>query len=139
VNDTRCQDFYDFACGNFENVGSVNSFRVIRKQMMEHLRLLVEAEIPSDEIAPYKMVKDLHQSCLNTEMIDQIGRTGIEAIHTELGGWPVVVGATWNAETFFWHSQVAALRNRGYSVDYLFSSDVSTDDKDNTRNIIEVS
>jgi len=107
--------------------------------MMDHLRLIVEAEIAQNEITPFQMVKNLYQSCLNTEMINQIGRTGINAIHTELGGWPVVVGATWNAGTFSWQSQVAALRNRGYSVSYLFSFSVSTDSKDNTRRIIRVS
>jgi len=106
---------------------------------MEQLRLLVEAEIAQDEIKPYKMVKSFYQSCINTEMIDQIGRTGINAIHAELGGWPVVVGAAWNAGAFSWQSQATALRNKGFSINYLFSFYVSTDDKDSTRCIIEVS
>jgi len=107
--------------------------------MMDHLRLIVDEAAQVDEIAPFELVKNLYQACLNTGAIDQIGLTAISAIQSELGGWPAVVGSAWQSASFSWQQQVAAMSRKGHSVSFLINFDIDIDYKDNRRRLINVS
>lgn len=67
-----CDDFYNFACGNFventiipDDKVSVNTFSVISDKLQEQLRTIVTAPIEENEIEPFKNVKKLYLACMN--------------------------------------------------------------------------
>lgn len=67
-----CDDFYNFACGNFvdntiipDDKVSVNTFSVISDKLQEQLRTIVTAPVDENEIAPFKNVKKLYLACMN--------------------------------------------------------------------------
>ena len=67
-----CQDFYQFACGGFEqnriipdDKSSITTFSLISDKVTEQLRTLIEKPIADDEKTPFRLVKSLYQSCLN--------------------------------------------------------------------------
>lgn len=68
-----CDDFYQFACGKFEkttiipeDAGSVNTINMIEGQVMAQLHTLLNSEIQTNEIRPFKLAKQLYRQCMNT-------------------------------------------------------------------------
>lgn len=68
-----CDDFYQFACGNFdrtaiiaENSGGVNTMNLIEGRVMEQLHTILNSEIKPDDIRPFKMAKQMFRLCMNT-------------------------------------------------------------------------
>lgn len=67
-----CEDFYAFACGSFEkntiipdDESSVDTFSLLSDELTKKLRILIENSVEKDEAHPFKLVKQLYQSCLN--------------------------------------------------------------------------
>lgn len=56
-----------------------------------------------------------------------------------LGGWPVVDGDAWDPSAFTWIESVYRFREHGYSVDYFIDFSVTTDVKNSTYRVIDVS
>lgn len=53
-----------------------------------------------------------------------------------LGGWPVVLGDSWDEENFTWEQTDKNLRSLGYNPKYLFLIDVIKDEYDTSKNIL---
>jgi neprilysin len=78
-----CEDFYDFACGNFvketqipADKTQVNAFSAIQDKLQEQLRTTFEEPVADNEPAPFKLVKRLYKACMNTsELIFMIKST----------------------------------------------------------------
>jgi predicted metalloendopeptidase len=73
INDAidYCDDFYEFACGNYNpeipnDKASVNSFSLILDSLQERLNIMMSSEIDQEEIEPFKNVKRFYQNCLDT-------------------------------------------------------------------------
>lgn len=68
-----CDDFYEFACGNFikttiisEDAGSVNTINIIESRVLSQMHTLLNSEISPNEIRPFKMAKQFYRQCMNT-------------------------------------------------------------------------
>lgn len=67
-----CDNFYDFACGQFVkdtiipgDKVSVNSFNAINNKLMEQLREIITAPSKASEIKPFRVVKQLYFNCMH--------------------------------------------------------------------------
>lgn len=116
----------------------ITSFSQIDTQMREQLREIVSEPITAGEIVPFQNVKKLYQACSNTALIDQLGTAPVLNALNSMGGWPVV-NTAWNENAWTWQGSVASSRQFGYSVSYLLSFSVSTDNRDSTKRVIRVS
>jgi predicted metalloendopeptidase len=118
----------------------VTSFSVIDNKLREQLRTIINEPIQDNEIEPFKNVKRLYQACVNTDAIEALGVMPVKNIIDSMGGWPAVVGDTWNTpDTWTWQQASVWSRENGYSVSNLLSFSVSTDNKNTTKRIIRVS
>ncbi|XP_069975809.1 neprilysin-2-like isoform X2 [Penaeus vannamei] len=140
-----CDDFFRFSCGGFlqkkiipDEKSSLSRFNEISDDLQEKLRGLVEAD-PSDDDSPAtKMVKNLYKSCMDTDRINERGLNPLKEILTQMGGWPVVEGSSWDSSAFDWHTNVYINRKLGYSLDYIFDFSVTTNIKNSTWRIIDI-
>lgn len=67
-----CDDFYNFACGNFIKKAKVahdktyvNTFTIINDLLQEQLRTALEEPISESELGPFKNVKKYYKACTN--------------------------------------------------------------------------
>lgn len=140
-----CDDFYQFACGGFEkrniipdDQSSVTTFSLISDKVTEQLRTLVEKPIDDDEAQPFKLVKKLFKSCLNKTRAEEKGLEPLKDILAGFGGWPVVVGDSWDEESFIWYEMIYKFRQVGYSVDYFIDFSITADLKNSTFRTIDL-
>lgn len=140
-----CDDFYQFACGNFvkktnipDDKASITAFSIISDQLQEQLKTMIEEPVQKDEPKPFRLVKNLYRACMNKTAIEEDGLKTIKAIMKQFGGWPLLEKA-WNEDSFDWVKTIYNYRKVGYSVDYYVDFSVSIDLKNSTKRIIDVS
>ena len=56
----------------------------------------------------------------------------------EFGGWPVIVGDSWDESNFLWFEMIYKLRRMGFSSDLFIDFSVTTDLKNSTLRTIDV-
>jgi predicted metalloendopeptidase len=140
-----CDDFYHFACGNFikethipDEKVSVNIFSLIGDRLQEQLRSLVSEEAKEDESKPFTLAKNLYKACMNKSLIEERGIAPLLKIHKELGGWPVLVGDSWDEKSWSWIQSVKNFRKIGYSIDYIIDFSVNVNFKESTHRVIDL-
>lgn len=78
----------------------------------------------------------------NEQPLDVIQAKGVNPLKDvlrQMGGWPVLEGAAWDSSGFQWAQNVYINRQLGFSLDYLFDFSVSTNIRNSTWRIIDVS
>nr|CAD7452415.1 unnamed protein product [Timema tahoe] len=125
LNVDPCDNFYDFACGQFikkttipDEKSSVNRFTLISDELQMQLRQIVDEPVKADDLKPFRLAKDLFRSCINKSSIEERGLGPFRELLKELGGWPVLEGDAWKEADFTWLNTVYKFRKAGYSVDY---------------------
>ena len=71
-------------------------------------------------------------------MAEERGLQPLQDILKEFGGWPVVVGDSWDESRFEWTEVIYKFRRVGYSIDYFVDFSVTTDQKNTTARVIDV-
>ena len=137
-----CDDFYEYACGNWEQYfpipsdrGGYDTFEILREELDSKLRELLEEDIHPENTKSTQSVKMLYRSCMNTEIIEDRGEKPLLELLDELGGWPVLMGDSWSGDDFDWVELVSQLRL--YNNDILVSLWVGPDGKDSDQYIVQ--
>lgn len=128
-----CDDFYDFACGNFVNTTqipdhknevdtiteNVDEVQLDLKNILEDTNRLVNE--PESLVLP----RVFYKTCLNETKIEE---DGIQPFLDQLelfGSWPVLKGDEWNSS---WDllDTIGVMRKVGYPTSYIVSATVTT-------------
>ena len=140
-----CTDFYQFACGGFvaetvipDHQTSKGSFSIVRDKLNERLRKIFEAKSLATEPKVYEHVRNLYQTCMDTETIEKNSVNDLKEIVGNIGGWPVLQGEKWTGENFKWHELSIKASDEGLSSDRMISIGIGTDSKDSLKRILEI-
>ncbi|CAF1615486.1 unnamed protein product [Rotaria sp. Silwood1] len=113
-----CEDFYHFACGTW-----LKNARIPEDNLL--------SSTPGNGAVEPKAVinaRNLYKSCINDTNIEIDGvELVLPIINTELGGWPILQGASWNVSTFNLSNLLLKLRK--YDNGIVFSVATATDQK----------
>lgn len=127
-----CENFYNFACGNYYRINPPdtppyqrNIFQSISKTLSHRLlRLLQEDDEQSVDTPTDQKVKHFFDSCLNIESLSKAYRSKLLDIVKEFGKMPVLEGDQWQESEFDWLKTVAKIAHKynihmiiGYLVD----------------------
>ncbi|KAG4073989.1 hypothetical protein HA402_014194 [Bradysia odoriphaga] len=123
-----CDNFYEFACGNFvkntepEN-GWLDPFAILSRRVQLYLYEILREEAQPDELKAIRLAKNFFSSCLNTTATEKRGLTPLTDILNELGGWPILEGDSWSEVDFNWVDLLKQLRGIGLDANMIsFSS-----------------
>ncbi|XP_017847714.1 neprilysin-2 isoform X2 [Drosophila busckii] len=141
-----CDNFYEFACGSYveqENIPddkvSISTFSVISDKLQEQLKDIITADRPDTEPKHFQLPNLLYRACMNKTLIETLGPEPITKIAKSLGGWPLLVGDSWNADnTWSWQEQVKKFRGAGFSMDYIIDFSIGVDLQNSTKRIIDL-
>lgn len=147
-----CDDFYNFACGRFvkdstlhDRRDTLNAFSVTDDKLKDQLRRLFTRKIELDEIKPYKMVKMLYKSCINSCASETRGIEPLRKLIDSIGGWPMLETGQWNENgwdleqsimklrTFVTHNKDNIFRGFNFFGRFRHSSEASNVDSDGKR------
>lgn len=137
-----CDDFYQFACGNFakESNESDDIFSRVQHELNAQLHALISEKIDPNDPAPFNMAKRLYNACMNESQIEEHGLEPLLSITDKMGGWPVVKGDQWNENADWnWIETIKHFNSIGYSADYIFGFTIATDLKNTTARTLYVS
>jgi hypothetical protein len=82
--------------------------------------------------------RNLYHSCIDEQKIEDDGVDSIfSLINTQLGGWPILQGSSWDNSTFNLLNLLLKLRE--YNNNIIFGIDTSIDDKNSTEYDLAVS
>ncbi|CAF4938123.1 unnamed protein product, partial [Rotaria sp. Silwood1] len=132
-----CEDFYHFACGTWlknaripEDTSVQNIFNLLDTQLDFNIIDLLSSTPGNGAVEPKAVInaRNLYKSCINETNIEIDGvELVLSIINTELGGWPILQGASWNVSTFNLSNLLLKLRK--YDNGIVFSVATATDQK----------
>lgn len=141
-----CDNFYEFACGSYlknteipNDKVNVDSFDIVRDLLEEQLKKIVNEDEQPGEEKPFLLAKRLNKACLNSEIIEERGNKPLADLLESFGGWPVVKGDLWSEESFDWIKMIQKFRMIGLDTSVIFTFTVSTDLKNSTARVTDVS
>ncbi|XP_017773210.1 PREDICTED: membrane metallo-endopeptidase-like 1 [Nicrophorus vespilloides] len=145
-----CEDFYEFACGNYARHNTIpddkhiiNELYKVKHQADSDLKEILEEPISDEDPKHFKYLKKYYKYCMDEglgeiyflEKIDERGRTTIQMILDDVGGWPVLGNKNVNN----WEDVIYALNEYGFYPEYFFTLSLDTDYVNNTKRSLSIS
>ncbi|XP_059149213.1 endothelin-converting enzyme homolog [Physella acuta] len=139
-----CENFYEYACGNYQNVASVyldggtrSVLQDLRRQNEDRLIDLMETPISKmHDASSERKLKQYFQGCNNLYTRDKKrGRPLLELINSELGGWKLL--GNWKQDWDF-NDALKKVQSE-FWVEAFYSLHVGRDWYDHTKRAIEIS
>ena len=139
-----CVNFFQYACGAWnrlhvipEDKSSISTFEVLADQLQVILKRVLEEPSNSDDNNATLKAKMFYKSCMDIPNIREIGDVPLKRTLKILGGWPAVVGPSWEPPPY--PVEVLLGRIRGeYNEGVLMEQWVGPDDKNSSANILQV-
>ena len=135
-----CDNFYEFACGGWAQNNPIpesKSFWGVYSVLQEENERIVKQLLTgaSGDSNSTKKAKTFYDACMDDTTIDKIGAKPLLDIINDLGGWNIT--PPWNKSKFNFERTLKTV-HKNYSVSAFFSVNVDTDDKNSSKNIIQV-
>lgn len=125
-----CEDFYEYACGNWIKNNPTPSGRLdfsrFDKLSIKNDRIMKETlstDKPEDT-ETIRKVKNFYRSCLNVNKIDDLGSEPLLNFIDSLGSWSL--NDKWNAENWDFYDVLAEVQ-KDYPVEAFFRVDIIKD------------
>jgi len=138
-----CDDFYEFACGNFleetvipDHKTRVGTFSILRDKLNERLRTLFESDKKGGEPEIFNSVRNYFHSCMDQDEIGEHSKADMLEIIESLGGWPLLMGEKFNEEEFVWQKLTIKADSLGFGTGTIMDAGISTNSLNASKRII---
>uniref|UniRef100_A0A1I8NNW6 Peptidase M13 C-terminal domain-containing protein n=1 Tax=Stomoxys calcitrans TaxID=35570 RepID=A0A1I8NNW6_STOCA len=128
-----CNDFYEFACGNFARYNpteiQVDIFSILEKEYEEKQVNVLTRESAGDTDME-KNVRNFYKSCLHIDL--RMFKDKLKAIVQEFGKMPALEGNRWRENDFDWLKTIAEISHK-YDVQLLMRYELGNDISDSSK------
>ncbi|KAJ8664528.1 hypothetical protein QAD02_006190, partial [Eretmocerus hayati] len=140
-----CEDFYQYACGNYLKNGDLpgkhqqyDVAQQIQDEINEQLRFAVEEPITDDDIETFVKVKKYYKVCMSKDGTEDTGKKDLRRIMNKLGGWPLLMGNSWNESQFNWERMMIDFHRVGFGHDHFIGLRVEHDKKSSAYKFVYI-
>ncbi|XP_008194353.1 neprilysin-2 [Tribolium castaneum] len=140
LNANPCEDFYNFACGNFikntaipDDKAMISSFSIVEDEVEDLMQSILKKPIAPTDTKPIVLAKTLYQACMNTREIEANSVIKFKQLMKKLGGWPVIEGPDWDENEFEWLATSYKFMKTGMTPDMLLNIVVEADISNSSR------
>ncbi|TKR86509.1 hypothetical protein L596_011091 [Steinernema carpocapsae] len=140
-----CDDFYEFACGNYElskmlpaNKPLRHTISDVQTRLHKQVKSVLEETPRADEEPWDRLAKYYYQKCLREDILDETGASAFQELLKRVGGWPVLEGDKWKVWDHGWETQLALLLNQTGVNAVIIEVAVSHHPSDSNLTIIEL-
>uniref|UniRef100_W8BR78 Neprilysin-2 n=1 Tax=Ceratitis capitata TaxID=7213 RepID=W8BR78_CERCA len=138
-----CEDFYQYACGNWHRHHPAQLFNHImtdRFQLIANAfdrRVLQVLREPRDDNVLDMKVKNFYHACELVKTDDVRYKVALQHAYHEFGKLPMLDGEDWKAEEFNWWQTVAEIQHK-YGKPIILAVDIMVDIVNNTGNKVYI-
>lgn len=143
-----CDDFYQFSCGGWidrqhtPDSGRVTIITIVRDNVSKRLREILEKPVNGSDAPDFEIkVKKMYNSCLRStsETNDTNYRyQKVLPLLESLGGWPVMLGDSWEEKSFNWLNWTSDFRKNGLEYNIFHYIYVDLDMKNTSRHVLHI-
>ncbi|PAV57490.1 hypothetical protein WR25_23617 [Diploscapter pachys] len=140
-----CEDFYEFACGNYglnrvlpANKPARNTIMDVQARLGKQIKSVLEQPLRDDEPIYDRLPKGYFHKCLDEEELERTGLQAIKEVVDWVGGWPAVVGDNWQQWNYTWEEQLARVLNKTGVNAVILEMSVTHDPANSSRSVIEM-
>lgn len=140
-----CHSLYDYACGKWMNTKTfssdhsrLTSFQRVSDENLVRLKNLFDnLKIGDGDSTSLKKVYKYYQACMDQKLIEKSSNESLINLINFVGTWAITNASSWNGE--LWNFGQALTRIHRLKSMPLFYMHVATDDRNSSRNVIQVS
>ncbi|XP_048506336.1 neprilysin-11-like [Athalia rosae] len=137
-----CDNFYKFACGNFENIHPVpetftswDGFVRLQKEVDERLKNLLEGDKTQGDSKFFMKAQEMYAGCMDSKTRD---KKGISPMYSELKGWPNKFNASARTKVTSADWQRMANFVANFGIQFIFKLTIRADVLNATRTSIYI-
>ncbi|KAJ8664260.1 hypothetical protein QAD02_005922 [Eretmocerus hayati] len=139
-----CEDFYQYACGNYMKNSNVLNDKIrfdlmdeFQMKIHEQIRHVIENKIENKSPQFLRKLSSYYKTCMDEERVERNSEKEFRKMLTKLGGWPVLQ-SSWNESNFDWKNMIYRLRDAGLQFDQFINIYYENDLKNNSRSTIHL-
>ncbi|XP_060648914.1 neprilysin-4-like [Drosophila nasuta] len=140
-----CDDFYEFACGNWPRVNGVRAnklstgfFERLADGLNRKVKHMLDTENKHLDTEEDQQVRNFYKSCTAITAIDESYRNKLKEVISSFGAMPALEGSKWNESEFDWIETIGQIAFT-YGQTIIIGVEVATDLANNKVNMVYVS
>nr|XP_018669781.1 phosphate-regulating neutral endopeptidase-like [Ciona intestinalis] len=138
-----CEDFFEFACGKWirenpipDDATKLETYSILRDNVINRLREILEEKGNTTDDASLNIAKDLYNSCVDIDRIEELGTQPLLEFLVGNLTWPVI-SKDWRDEDYDEIGTLTTLQG-SYSNSILVNLYVHVDDDNTTFYVLNV-